>query len=177
MRPLTTSEKRLMLVLGLLLFAVANLIVWNYLAARRSELLTERARQSSAQMEHRTWLGQRDLWMQRMDWLEKNQPPSTSPSALLESVQQAAQKHGIEIKDPKLVSPNAQPLYLEIAVGLSAIGTIEKLTSWIAEIQQPGLFRLLKQVVVKPADDKGNLRADVVVAQWCKPEAAPAASP
>lgn len=177
MRPLTTSEKRLALVLGLLLFAAANLVLWNYLAGLRAGLVTEKARQSSAQMEHRTWLGQRDLWMQRMEWLEKNQPPPTSPSALLESVQQAAQKHGIEVKDPKLVSPNTQPLYLEIAVGLSAIGTIDKLAAWIAEVQQPGLFRLLKQLVIKPADDKGNLRADVVVAQWCKPEAGSAPTP
>lgn len=170
MRPLTKSEKRLALVLGLLLFAVANLIVWNYLAGLRSDLVTEQARQTSAQMEHRTWLGQRDLWMQRMAWLETNQPPATSPSALLESVQQAAQKHSIEVKDPKLVSPNPQPLYMEVAVGLSAIGSIENIAAWIAEVQQPTLFRLLKQLVIKPVDDKGNLRADVIVAQWCKPE-------
>lgn len=177
MRRLTASERRLALILGLLLFTVANLVLWNYLTSLRSELITEKARQSSAQMEHRTWLGQRDLWNQRMEWLEKNQPGATSPSALLESVQQAAQKHGIEIKDPKLVSPNRQPLYLEIAVGLSAFGTMEKLTAWLSEIQRPDVFRLLKQLVIKPADDKGNLRADVIVAQWCKPDSVESAKP
>ncbi len=177
MRPLTISETRLMLVLGLLLFAVANLVIWNILSGRRAEWLAEQDRQRSAQMEHRTWLGQRDLWTQRIAWLEEKQPPATSPSALLESVQQAAQKHAIEVKDPKLVSPNPQPFYTEIAVGLSLIGPIDKLAAWVADIQQPAHFRLLKQLVIKPADDKGNLRADVVVAQWCKPNAVPAASP
>lgn len=177
MRPLTTSERRLALVLGLLLFAVANLVILNYLLTLRSGLRTEQARQTSAQMEHRTWLGQRDLWTQRIAWLEKNQPAPNSPSALLETVQQAAQKHGIEIKDPKLVSPNHQPLYLEIAVGLSAFGPMEKLAEWMAEVQQPGMFRLLKQLVIKPADDKGNLRADVIVAQWCRPAPAEPKSP
>ena len=101
--------------------------------------------------------------------LEENHPPSTSPGSLLESVEQAAQKHAIEFKDPKLVCTNYQPVYTEIAVGLALIGPIDKLDAWVADIQQPAHFRLLKQLVIKPADDKGNLRADVVVAQWCKP--------
>lgn len=170
MRPLTKNERRLALLLVLLLVTAGSLVLWNFLLGVRRELLADQDRQRSALLEHKTWLGQKALWTQRIQWLQENQPPGTSPSALLETVQQAAQKHGIEVRDPKLASPNPQPLYLEIAVGLSAIGSMNQLAAWLADLQQPKRFLHFKQLVIKPADDKGNLRADVIVAQWCQPQ-------
>lgn len=173
MRKLSKSEKRLLVLFLSAIFIVFNLIGLTFLARRQGEFEAKLVSLRSERLEARSWLADKETWAERKEWLAKTQPKLQSigeaNSALLENLQAGVAKHSITILDQAFVDPNPQPAYQEIAVKLKVAGSLEAITRWLVELQQPENFQAIQSFSMKTDNDPSKIVCELTVARWYAP--------
>lgn len=170
---LTNNEKRLGAILLLALFILANGVGLSLLAGKRKALGEDLSRLEREQLEAQSWLAEKDRWMEREKWLDARQPrlvtTGEANAKLLATLQTTARQQKVTIVEQSFAEPATQPRYQEISVKLKVSGTLEALTRWLVELQQPEQFQVIKTFSLKSDAEPPKVKCDLEVARWYAP--------
>jgi hypothetical protein len=173
LRRLTKSEKRLSLILGIAIFAMANFYGLSYLLDLHSSLSKQVADLRSEQRTNEIWLKEKNLWLNRKQWIEAAQPrirPNQVPqSELLESLTSSAVADHLEIQEQGFGENKSTPNYQSVAVRLKLSGSLQDAIKWLVQIQQPELFQAVTSFSLKSANEPPTVSLELEVARWYAP--------
>ncbi len=175
---MTTREKRLLAgCAAVVLISGGTIVVKSFLdqndevEARISALETQKG-------ESEAWLANRALQEKRRAWLDQMMPTTDSlgraQGQLLEEMQNALLDLGIKIENTKLPEAVSTPDYREVMVSLNLHGPESACMDWLATLQSPETFQLVKSLEIDP-DTKSKEKTpqtfvNITVARWFKPE-------
>lgn len=169
MRRLTSNEKRLALLFGCLIFLLINLFGWVALNRKQLSLQSDIRRLQGEEMEAKLWLDDRVMWEHRKKWLEDHQPRirvvSEGSTKLLEDLQSSSQKLKITFAEQAFLEPTSKPSFQEVGVRLKISGSFDSVVKWLAEIQQPELFRVLSQLTLRADKDVSKIIGEIQIKQ------------
>ena len=174
MPKLTKREKRLSIILGFALFAVINFYGLSYLFDLMSEYSRDVADLRSQEHSNDVWLKERDLWLNRKQWIEATQPrirPNQVPqSELLESVTTSAKANQLEIQEQSFGENRSTPNYQSVAVRLKLSGALQNVIKWLVQVQQPELFQAITSFSLKSASEPPTVTLELEIARWYAPK-------
>jgi len=173
MRRLSATESRL---LGLLLGAgviVGSLVLISVGKRLHAGMDRELAELRASKVEADVWRQERPLWQERAAWLTANQPKypveGNPSSALLQKIQETASAHGLAILEQSLAEPSSGSGYREVAVRVKVGATLEQLTRWLVELQQPALFQAVTSFSIRSDKEPPKIICDAQIARWYAP--------
>ena len=173
MRRLTRSERRLLGFFLLAIFLVGNLFGVSYLVRKQKELRLEMTHLRNQQLEADAWLTDKEMWNKRKQWLDEHQPQirvlSEGSTRLLESLQSSARRLKVTIVDQGLLDTSVKGDYQEVGVRLKVSASFEAMVKWMAELQQPELFRAMTQFNLRGDKDPSKVVGEFQIRQWYKP--------
>ena len=173
MLKLTKSEKRLSIILTVALFAMGNFYGLSYLNELMSAASKEVSDLRSQVHSNDIWLKERDLWLNRKQWIDSTQPrirPNQVPqSELLESLTSAATSDHLEIQEQSFGAKESTPNYQSVAVRLKLSGSLHDVIKWLVQIQQPELFQAVTSFSLKSANEPPTVSLELEVARWYAP--------
>jgi hypothetical protein len=175
LRRLTNNEKRLLSLLGIALFVMANFYGVSYLLDNQAALIREVDELKSTRRSNDIWLREKDLWLARKQWIEKTQPKtagSQRPQAdLLEALTRSAKDHQLTIEEQSFGESRSTPNYNSVAVRLKMSGSLENVVKWLVAIQQPEVFHAVTSFSLKSANEPPTVSLELEVARWYAPNA------
>ncbi|MGB8354683.1 MAG: hypothetical protein WCD79_12390 [Chthoniobacteraceae bacterium] len=170
MRSLTKNESKLLAIFLGAIFLILNLMGLAFLFRTQGELRSRLVNLKNVQLESKSWLAENNLWTQRKNWMDEKQPKlqntGEANAALLETLQTGARKQNITIVEQGFGEPNFQPSYQEISVKLKINGSLEAITRWLVELQQPANFQAVPTLSMKSDSDPAKIICELTVARW-----------
>ena len=174
MKRLTKSEKTLLaLCLAVLVLAVGFFVVRNHrarLIAAEEKIENLQARFTAAVAAS----GDAPFWKERQAWLDATMPAmgdgGQAHSIFLEQLQKTARQRGLTITSPVLLKPEGGPHHRDLSISLQIAGPDNALFSWLADLQSPEKFQLIKYLLLTPvAGQPSKMACNVTVARLFKP--------
>ena len=180
MSKLSDREKRLLLGCILVLVTMACVILLKTYLDSKQALETKIAALTLQKEENTRWLSDAPFQQKRSDWLQANLPSTDSvgraQGQLQEEIDQALQD--LEIKNmraPDLVENEKTPQYNEVAVRYTLRGELSVVLAWLAALQSPERFLVIKALEIEPdarAKEKTpHVFVNLTIARWFKPSA------
>lgn len=173
-RSLSSSEKTL---LALCLAAVV--LVGGFFVRRDHQRRLAAAQERINNLESRSTAaiaaaGDAPFWKQRQAWLDEHMPvmgdSGQAHSRLLEELQDAARNRGLRIVSPVLLKPESGPHHRELSVSLQITGPDSALFRWLAELQSPEKFHVVKYLLLTPMTTRQpRMTGSVTIAKLYKP--------
>jgi hypothetical protein len=180
MRPLTRSES---ILIGLCVFSV--LVMGHLIAYKQYSLKVKKAEQMLQDLARRgdrkdlekvakTPASETRMWKERMAWLEEQLPSmenrDQAQAALLEDLRASAKSFDLDIDGQSFVKPASTPHYQEVAVKMVLDGPERKVFQWLAGLQSPEKFQVLKFLDLEPEGRRDRPESDcqVIVGRWFK---------
>lgn len=172
LRALKGSEKILLVVCGLLVLSFGNGFLWKDYSKRMKVATEAIATYEGDLVANAAAAGDMGFWEGRTAWLDANLPVVEDSGAaqgdLLDYLREGARERGIRTDDPVLAKPEGGSHYREVAVTIEAQGPDEAVFRWLAEMQSPEKFQVLKYLALRP--DRGNpepeLECTLTLARW-----------
>jgi len=173
LRRLTKSEKRLTLILCIAVFAMANFYGLSYLMDLHSSLSKDLGDLRGEERTNEVWLKEKSLWLQRKQWIDRNQPRIRSSqvpqSELLQSLTSTAAANHLEIQEQGFGANSSTQSYQSVAVRLKLSGSLQDVIKWLVQIQQPELFQAVTSFSLKSANEPPTVSLELEVARWYAP--------
>jgi hypothetical protein len=173
LRKLTKSEKRLLLILCIAVFGIANFYGLSYLTDLHSSLSRQVADLRGEERTNQVWLKEKNLWLNRKQWIDHNQPRIRSnqipQSELLESLTSTAAADHLEIQEQSFGANSSTQNYQSVAVRLKLSGSLQDVVKWLVQIQQPELFQAVTSFSLKSANEPPTVSLELEVARWYAP--------
>lgn len=190
MRGLTTREKRLLGFCLLSIFIVANLFAARAVMRSLGGSSKKIAALKNELAENEMWLEEKDLWERRQEWLSQGLPPSlvrqrisvgNAQGDLMQSLQNDLLERKLKIERQSLLQPVVNAFYDEVAVNLRVKGDAAELTRWLATLQSPERFQVIKNIELEldghSKEVEPQAECDITVARWFSPSAGDSAAP
>jgi Tfp pilus assembly protein PilO len=173
-RSLTASEKRLLIIC---ISVVTNVLVFFAWRNHQSRLTAARNKIENLQSRFTAAVAAANdapFWKERLEWLDTTMPATTDAgqahSGFLEYLQKSARQRGLSVSSPVLLKPEAGPYHRELPISLQVTGPDNALFRWLAELQSPEKFQLVKYILLTPsATNQTSMTASVTVARLYKP--------
>ena len=155
MRALRTSELILLVLTFLVIFSVANMIMWSKhkkrVAAAKAKI-TQLEDQLSSNM---AYAPEEAFWLPKNEWLDATMPKMSDfgaeQSALLEYLQATARDRGIRLLNQTLLKPEGgSKFHSEVSVTIQSIGPDQAVYDWLSEMQSPEKFQYFKYLQLDP---------------------------
>ena len=144
MRPLTPSEKLLLIILGVIVFGGVNFFGYRTLSQKSTALTTEKAQLRADQAEARVSLIQQATWKERSAWVQQHEPTSSNEgdakAETLQSVLSAARGNGLKIEEQSLNETLPDPNGFRVEISLTLKGPMQSMTQWLSTLQDPASF-------------------------------------
>jgi hypothetical protein len=171
MHTLTPNEKKLVTVIGMLIFGIVNIIGLSTAKDKSTQEAQKLKVQNMTRLDSNTILQEEKKWTDYRQWIDANQPTITSPEdgqrALNNYLESVAKAHKVTLSQPAIGGLTKQPYYQEISVGLQAQGTLQNVVQWIADLQQPTNFQAITSVTLKANDkDPAKVTCNLQLARW-----------
>lgn len=148
------SERRLLVILGVLAAICGGVILSQSLLRKQHELDRRAQALQLKQMEASAMLAEADLWKARFAWLKANQPAMSSESqasqALLDQMQAAASAHHLVVQKTTLHEAVRQASYNEVGVTLVMLGDLPDFFRWMHSMLSPESFRMVSFLKIVP---------------------------
>ena len=177
-RTLTGREKRMLYAcIAVLLIAATGLMADEFMS-RRKAVDAQVASWQAEKKESEVWLQDRDFQQKRSAWLDANIPSTDSlgraQGQLLEEVQNAALDRELKVTKTTPNDPTKTANYQEVSVSLNVYGDQNVMLSWLASLQSPEKFQVIKLLEIEP-DGKSKAKTpqctcNITLARWFKPE-------
>ena len=152
---------------------MANFYGLSYLLDLHSSLSKQVADLRSEERTNEIWLKEKNLWLNRKQWIEAAQPrirPNQVPqSELLESLTSSAVADHLEIQEQGFGEIKSTPNYQSVAVRLKLSGSLQDAIKWLVQIQQPELFQAVTSFSLKSANEPPTVSLELEVARWYAP--------
>ena len=185
MRPLKSSERRLLAGLGAALVAAACLVGFGSLLRERARLRHQLGMLETEARAQALLLADRELWTARDSWLTAHQPPLADPGLaqgeLLATVQGAAKDRLLTLAEQHLLEPERTPYAWRIPVRVRVIGPLRTVIEWAAEFRAPGDFRTVEVFALGPEktapDEEPQVTCTLQIARLHRPPEPPAPAP
>ncbi|MCB1231830.1 MAG: hypothetical protein KDN19_16295 [Verrucomicrobiae bacterium] len=170
------SERLLLSLFAVLLLGGGALVMWDIYRDRRDALTEEHERLELEMVEIDALLEDRDFWLERAEWLDRNLPVFTSERDMSDVIYQDAQAVdavGVTTSGIQLLEASEGAGYVQARVSLTAKGTVEDVFGWLHELQQPDAFRSVKNIRVTPdPEDEELINCEFELVRWyAKPNA------
>ncbi|MFN0127064.1 MAG: hypothetical protein ACKV19_10325 [Verrucomicrobiales bacterium] len=173
-RPLRSSEK---LLLALCLSLIGGLGLILVIRDHRLRAADARKRIEALQPEAAALdasLADAPFWEERRAWLDQNMPAlgdsGESHSRFLEELRTAARDRGLVLGPPVLLKPEATPHFNDLAVTLQITGPDQAVYRWLAELQSPEKFQVVKYLLLTPQSGPvPRMTGTVTVSRLFKP--------
>ena len=173
-RALTKSEKTLLALCLAVIVLVGAFFGWRDHRAR-----TIAAQQKIENLQSRftaavAATADAPFWKERQAWLDSTMPVmgdgGQAHSAFLEHLQATADQRGLRITSPVLLKPEAGAHHRELTISLQVVGTDNAVHRWLADLQSPEKFQLVKYLLLTPtAASRPRMTASVTVSRLYKP--------
>jgi Tfp pilus assembly protein PilO len=173
-RALTKSEKTLFALCICVVVLVVAFFAWRDHRAR-----TIAAQQKIENLQSRFTAAvaasaDAPFWKERQAWLDATMPvmgdSGQAHSAFLEYLQTTANQRGLRLTSPVLLKTEAGPHHRELPISLQISGADNALFRWLAELQSPEKFQMVKYVLLTPAaTSRPRMTASVTVSRLYKP--------
>jgi hypothetical protein len=172
MRRLTSSERRLLGFLGLAIFLVVNFFAFRWLGQQKKQVEIDLARLKIQKINADAWMKDRDMWLERKAWLDAKQPKLAQAGEFAEALKTSADKYKIKIETQELSDTVNTKFYQEVTVKMKVNATLEGLTRWMIELQQPDLFQVITHLSLKSDKEKPESRVscELNIARRCAPK-------
>jgi hypothetical protein len=174
MRRLTKSEKTLLALCIGVLVLVAGFFVWRNhrtrMIAAGEKIENLQARFTAAVAAS----GDAPFWKERQAWLDTTMPvmgdAGQAHSSFLEHLQRTGRERGLTIISPVLLKPEGGPHHRELSVSLQVTGPDNAVFRWLADLQSPEKFQLVKYLLLTPSSAQPpRMTGSVTVARLFKP--------
>jgi hypothetical protein len=176
---MTAREQRLLAgCVAVVLISGTTVLAKEYLN-RSSAVEKQIATLQAEKKEADSWLADRAFQDKRRDWLDKHLPSTTSvlraQGELVEELQNAVLDLGLKMsRPPQLNDATKTPHYQEVTVSLSVSGDQAITLDWLATLQSPERFQIIKNLEIDP-DNRSQAKTQqanttLTIARWFKPE-------
>lgn len=170
MAGLKKSEKRLLIVFGIVLFVLANLVGDYLLASRKSAARVATQAHKEKITESELLLRTKETWQKRKNWLDQRQPryasEETAATEIENHIRLSANAAGASIDSLKPQEPITLPGEVQVAWNANVSGTNEEVTRFISLLQdRDGFYDLPSTTFTSDRKDPTILRAVVNVAR------------
>lgn len=173
-RPLRSSEKFLLaacltLIGGLgLAFVLHDWQKRTAAARKKIESLKPEAAAVDAS------LADAPFWEKRRAWVDTHMPVLTDSgvthSQFLEELRTSARERGLILGPPVLQKPEGKPHYQDLAVTLQITGPDQAVYRWLADLQSPEKFQVIKYLLLTPQSGPvPRMTGTVTVSRLFKP--------
>jgi hypothetical protein len=174
LRALTKAEKRLSVILIIALFVMANFYglgtLYDLMADASRDLSDLRGQANTNDI----WLREKDLWLQRKQWVEKTQPRIQSDqvpqSELLQSVTASAKANQLEIQEQSFGEIRSTPNYQSVSVRFKLSGALQNVIKWLVQVQQPELFQAITSFSLKSESEPPTVSLELEIARLYAPK-------
>lgn len=173
-RSLKRSEKTLLALCGGVVALVAVWFLWSDHSARMTA-----AREKIDNLKPRftaalAAAADAPFWKERQIWLDGTLPvmgdSGQAHSSLLEHLQTTASERGLALTGPVLLKPEAGPHHRDLSINLQITGPDNAVYRWLADLQSPEKFQLVKYLLLTPATvSPPRMTGTVTVARLYKP--------
>lgn len=114
------------------------------------------------------------FWRERQAWLDATMPVMTDSgqahSSFLEHLQSTARQRGLTLTAPVLLKPEGGPHHRDLSISLQVSGPDNAVYRWLADLQSPEKFQLVKYLVLTSASAQPpRMTGSVTVARLFKP--------
>jgi hypothetical protein len=173
-RTFKKSEKVLFALCGLLVAGLGLYFLLNdystRMAAAKDKIETLTPKFSAALAA----AGDAPFWRERQKWLDSAMPAmgdsGQAHSSFLEHLQNTARERGLSLTAPVLLKPEAGPHHRDLSVNLQITGPDNAVFHWLADLQSPEKFQLVKYLLLTPAQaSPPRMTGTVTVARLYKP--------
>lgn len=172
---MTARERTLAMVVAGILFVFVNLFLVKYFVNQHRQLRSDRTAKTITLETMHTLLAERDLWMQRANWLGQKQPQLTNPDgaavALLEAAKEVARKHNLTIENSVLGRVDNKPHYAAVSVNFETKSKWQDLVGFLRSMQAPEQFVVFESANLQiDSGDKTQMRGRFKLAKWFAPK-------
>ncbi len=173
-RSLTRSEKTLLALCVGVIALVAVFFLWRdhrgRLAAAQQKIENLQSRFTAAVAA----AGDAPFWKERQTWLDGTMPAmgdaGQAHSSFLEHLQSTARQRGLTLSSPVLLKPESSAHHRELPISLQITGPDNALYRWLADLQSPEKFQLVKYLLLNPVSaPPARMTGSVTVARIYKP--------
>jgi hypothetical protein len=173
-RSLTKSEKTLFAFCISVILVVGAFLLWRNHRAR-----TVAAQDKIENLQSRftaavAAAADAPFWKERESWVNAVMPAmgdsGKAHSSFLEHLQTTARQRGLTFAAPVLLKPEGGPYHRDLSISLQVSGPDNALFRWLADLQSPEKFQLVKYVLLTPASAQPpRMTCSVTVARIYKP--------
>lgn len=126
-------------------------------------------------LDQQGWLGDKEYWQQRNQWLVEKMPPSFDSAGkaqgeLVQFLQDSLYEQRIKIDRQTLLEPESAAYYDEVAVTLRIHGEAAKVNEWLSKLQGLERFQTIKllklSLDLKSKEKEPQALCEVTVARW-----------
>ncbi len=168
---LSTSEKRLVSIVAVLVVLLVNIVVLKFFVSTRTQLTQQSTQKKALSESLEALVESAPLWASRAQWMQKVQPKLESEAAegnaLLNQLKESASKHGVVLSKQQLLSAKNEPGVVAVPVQFELKGSWKGLCTFLQDLQAPERFIVVQQSRIRvDAADATQMLCDFTVAKW-----------
>jgi len=174
MKQLTRSEKSLAITVGVIAFALLNIILISHFIKQQALLRADIAGKAGQLKALQVLFADRDRWNKRDEWLRQKQPKLVNESRagveLVEQIKQIAKSNDVLPDKPDWGTPEKSQFYRSVPVNIETKSSWPALIAFLRSVQQPDQFIVFEaaNVQIDPADPT-MMHGKFKVAKWYLP--------
>ncbi|MCE0484267.1 MAG: hypothetical protein LV479_08525 [Methylacidiphilales bacterium] len=173
MRPRTSNEKRLLVLLAAIIFLGGNYFGYGWLSQRQSKLQLELTGLKTDKAVAEIDLEKADLWAKRAAWIKQHQPPlgeaGYAQAQLSQDVKKGASDNDLEILQQGLGANSQEGAAgTRLNVTIKVKGSMEGICKWLAGLQKPENFYAISITSLKADQDQKSMDCELQVARYYK---------
>jgi hypothetical protein len=173
---MSPREKTLAMVVAAMAVLIISFGLFRYLTKWHSQLRSQLTGKTSELAEMQALMSERDMWVQRDEFMKSKQPALTNSVAvgatLMEETKAVADKHGVIIKEQSF-SPAADSkstLYKPVTINLKTSSTKDELIDFCYNLQAPDRFLVFEKANFKiDESDKSKMAGTFTLSKWFVP--------
>jgi hypothetical protein len=170
---LSKRERRLLLSIGGVVFVLLNYMVWTWLLGALHRARTDLAERQSARMQQTIFMKERNLWVQRDEWIKKHELALSGPgeaSKLLDQIKPIAAKYNVLIENPQIGSGETTPVHQTVYNSIDTKSAWPDLVHFLYDVQQPDRFIVFESVTLSvDSNDPTVMHGRFKMARWFAP--------
>ena len=170
----TKNEKRLLAILFLVVFAMANFYGYKWFAQKQAVLVLTEKRLRADKAEAEVDLKKQDIWAQRKAWIAEHEPPlggangNAKATEVLEAIHKGVLDQHLEVMDQSLNETQQSSAGTRVNVSIKIKGPMKGICEWLADLQKPENFYAVTRFSLKVDPDQKSMVCSLQLARYFK---------